>query len=230
MVSVDAEFDGLASDATQIYIDTSEKVDLSDGFSAKLYAVAGEQPVTEFTIGDQIKAVFTFNAEEAGYEEGQLPFAFFASQCYVQNQANEEQKLFLIGSPEGGLIADKCFMDQSLFNLHISTSIQQEPHYTSDKMSLSFDTFRFDDGHEMLLVCNLELCLLDDCPIVSSQEGCDNPIVPHDDVDVFIPPVNECEELTDACPELSTCHDLDDGFWCECPAGKQMGKEPETNK
>jgi len=43
-------------------------------------------------------------------------------------------------------------------------------------------------------------------------------------------PVNECEELTDACPEPSTCHDLDVGFWCECPAGKQMGKEPETDK
>ena len=34
--------------------------------------------------------------------------------------------------------------------------------------------------------------------------------------------MNECEVTENICPETSTCHDLIEKYWCECPEGQQI--------
>lgn len=40
--------------------------------------------------------------------------------------------------------------------------------------------------------------------------------------------VNECEQKTDACPKMATCHNTVGHYSCSCPPGRKLAKETNS--
>ena len=105
-----------------------------------------------------------------------MPFGYFPVKCFVENKLTTTEQLYLVGSSitDSGGKADKCVMNSSPLDLHISTSLGSPSgnYWTKEDYTLSFDAFQFRSSTEMSLCCNFEICLADQCDAAATQ-SCD---------------------------------------------------------
>ena len=102
-----------------------------------------------------------------------MPFGYYINYCYVENVDDTDQNVYLVGY-DG---ADKCTMDQSILNLNIGVSYTSNDDWTTSLYSLTYDAFKFQTTTEtsstsMNLKCQVDVCLVDDCPTAASRSDC----------------------------------------------------------
>lgn len=209
-VSVNVDFSGKVSDATQL-AEESEDISLAAGFSVVLEDDSDVES-SLFTVGQQVASKFSYDNTAAGYNDtSQMPFGYFAAQCYVENKEDATEQLYLIGSAitDASGTADKCVMGidyDSPLDLHISTSIEDSGElWFKENYTLRFDAFTFLTSTEMSLHCNFEICLKDECDAAAAH-WCD-------------PDIDECSLTVHNCHADAQCTNTVGTFDCSCNAG-----------
>jgi len=134
------------------------------GFSLGFFKNGSEG--NSFIIGEQIESKFSYDWLASGFATSAgMPFGFYPSKCFVQNEENANQQVFLIGSSDSS-IGNKCTMDQSILNLNIE---RDSSSWTMDDFTLNFDAFTFGDSRNLSLTCEVEVCLVADCTTNSAR-------------------------------------------------------------
>lgn len=169
-VTIAASFDGYESNLTQS-ASSAQNVSLFDGFSVTLETHLGIIG-TEFTVGENVTAEFSYDFVTAGYDLFTMPYGFFARRCYIENQLDTNQAISLIG---GGTTPDQCKMDNTFLDLHLSrsfTATLPSRMWTPSQYTLTFDAFKFQTSSAMTLVCDIEICLTADCDDLTTGFVC----------------------------------------------------------
>ena len=167
--SITATYSGSTATTLQEGDVESAKISLQHGFTFAS-TDANAAATSAFTVGQTMKFTLSYDVTAAGFDNKitQMPFGYFVNKCHVQNADDDTQKFYLIGNKDN-TDRDTCPFTSNFFDINLEQEyLGGNTHWTANQYTIEYDAFKIGGSSNLNLVCDIQICLKQDCPTTAT--------------------------------------------------------------